>query len=64
MTRNARVSGAHITSYLKHELESLGLSNIKMNEFNDSKELGSLVSLIKQSLLNEYRACYPRVSAA
>ena len=37
------------------ELESLGLSGIKLNEFNDNIELKRLVNAIKEALLAEYR---------
>jgi hypothetical protein len=37
------------------ELESLGLSTIKLNEFNDNTELKRLVNAIKEDLLTEYR---------
>ncbi|HJS81210.1 MAG TPA: hypothetical protein VJ742_00065 [Nitrososphaera sp.] len=37
------------------ELESLGLSSIKLNEFNDNVELKRLVNAIKEDLLAEYR---------
>jgi hypothetical protein len=46
-----RISGADLMS----ELESLGLSTIKLNEFNDNSELKSLVSGLKQQFLDEYR---------
>jgi hypothetical protein len=38
------------------ELESLGLSNIRLNEFNDNVELRGLVERIKEGFLNEYRS--------
>jgi hypothetical protein len=37
------------------ELESLGLSTIKLNEFNDNLELKRLVNAIKEALMQEYR---------
>lgn len=37
------------------ELESLGFSSVHLNDLNDIAELGGLVELIKQSLLQEYR---------
>ena len=37
------------------ELESLGLSTIKLNEFNDNSELKRLVNAIKEALMQEYR---------
>jgi hypothetical protein len=36
------------------ELESLGLSTIKLNEFNDNSELKRLVNAIKEALMQEY----------
>jgi hypothetical protein len=49
------VEGSHEQTYLMSELESLGLSTIKLNEFNDNSELKSLVSGLKQQFLDEYR---------
>ena len=37
------------------ELESLGLTTIRLNEFNDNTELRRLVNAIKEDLLEEYR---------
>jgi hypothetical protein len=37
------------------ELESLGLTSIKLNEFNDNVELKRLVNAIKEDLLAQYR---------
>ncbi|HEX2014656.1 MAG TPA: hypothetical protein VLA68_05460 [Nitrososphaera sp.] len=37
------------------ELESLGLSSIRLNEFNDNVELKRLVNAIKEDLIAEYR---------
>jgi len=37
------------------ELESLGLSGIKLNEFNDNVELKRLVNAIKEALITEYQ---------
>jgi hypothetical protein len=42
-------------NYLISELESLGLSSIQINEFNDNRELRSLVKRLKESFLSEYR---------
>ena len=42
-----------------NELESLGLTEIRLNEFNDAKELGGLVNIIKEDLLKEYHNSYP-----
>jgi len=45
----------HEQHYLMGELESLGLSTIRLNEFNDNVELRSLVRSIKDAFLNEYK---------
>jgi hypothetical protein len=39
--------------YLMGELESLGLSTIQLNEFNDNFELKGLVKGIKEGFLKE-----------
>ena len=41
--------------YLMSELESLGLSTIQLNEFNDNRELSSLVKRLKEGFLTEWR---------
>lgn len=50
--------GVHINSheqnYLMSELESLGLTAIYLNEFNDNSELLGLVRHIKDSFLEEF----------
>lgn len=46
-----------------NELESLGLAKVRLNEFNDTKELGALVKIIKESLLKEYHNSYPIATA-
>ena len=46
---------AHEQGYLISELESLGLTSVRLNEFNDNGELHTLVSSIKEALLAEYR---------
>lgn len=38
------------------ELESLGLSTVKLNELNDIHEIGNLVENLKQMFLQEYRS--------
>jgi hypothetical protein len=38
------------------ELESLGLSTIRLNEFNDNIELRGLITRIKEKFLNEYHS--------
>lgn len=42
-------------NYLISELESLGLSTIRLNEFNDNRELWSLVKQLRQEFLSEWR---------
>lgn len=39
-----------------NELESLGLSIKKTNEFNDLKEMRSLTQIIKQTIYRDYKA--------
>jgi hypothetical protein len=43
-------------SSLLGDLESLGLSSIRLNEFNDNAELRNLANGIKQAFLKEYAA--------
>ena len=59
MGRGILTSESENRSLLKHELESLGLLQIRLNEFNDAKELDGLVTVIKESFLKEYHSCYP-----
>jgi hypothetical protein len=40
--------------YLMGELESLGLSSIRINEFNDNTELRGLVKALKEAFLRKY----------
>ncbi|MGI0013607.1 MAG: hypothetical protein ACREBU_09225 [Nitrososphaera sp.] len=47
-------SDTHEQHYLMGELESLGLSTIRLNEFNDNEELRGLVKRIKEVLLKQY----------
>lgn len=63
MAREILRSEYHKKSYLKNELESLGLTTIRLNEFNDAKELGGLVKMMKESLLKEYHDSYPVATA-
>lgn len=63
MAREILRSEHHKQSYLMNELESLGLAKIRLNEFNDAKELGGLVKTIKESLLKEYHNSYPIATA-
>ena len=55
MSRGHLQAKAHEQTFLMSELESLGLSGIKLNEFNDNIELKRLVNAIKEALLAEYR---------
>ena len=55
MARDTVHDKAHEQSYLMSELESLGLTTVRLNEFNDNEELGSLVKIIKEEFLAEYR---------
>jgi len=63
MARENLRSEYHKQSYLMNELESLGLTEMRLNEFNDAKELGGLVKMIKESLLKEYHNSYPVATA-
>jgi len=47
---------SHEQCHLMGELESLGLSNIRLNEFNDNVELRGLITSIKEMFLNEYHS--------
>jgi hypothetical protein len=47
-------ANSHEQSYLLGELESLGFSTIRINEFNDITELQDLVSAIKENFLTEF----------
>jgi hypothetical protein len=51
---------AHEQSYLRGELESLGLHSMQLNEFNDNGELRSLIKGIKESLLQQYDQAYKK----
>jgi hypothetical protein len=64
MAGNVLANEYHKQSYLKSELESLGLMQIKLNEFNDAEELRGLVNVIKESFLREYRKSYSTPDAA
>lgn len=55
MSRLIRQAGRHEQTYLMSELESLGMSTIRLNEFNSNEELKTLVNAIKQELLAQYR---------
>jgi hypothetical protein len=43
--------------YWCSELESLGLK-VRLNEFNDSKEIGNLCQIIKLKLYKKYKRIY------
>ena len=47
---------SHEQCYLMSELESLGLSTIRLNEFNDNIELRGLIIRLKEKFLNEYHS--------
>jgi hypothetical protein len=59
MARNILHDKAHEESYLMSELESLGLTSVRLNEFNDNNELHTLVKCIKEEFLAEYREGTP-----
>jgi hypothetical protein len=40
------------------ELESLGLESSKLNELNDSYEVGNLVENLKQMLYQDYKSTH------
>jgi hypothetical protein len=44
-------------NYWIAELDSLGLK-VRLNEFNDSNELGNLCNVIKQRLYKKYKKVY------
>lgn len=46
---------SHQQCYLMAELESLGLTSVRLNEFNDNVELKRLVNAIKEDLMTQYR---------
>lgn len=55
MSRVDYQARTHEQTFLMSELESLGLTTIRLNEFNDNFELRRLVNAIKEDLLAEYR---------
>lgn len=55
MARDILNEKAHQQNYLISELESLGLTTVRVNEFNDNNELDGLVRRIKDAFLAEYR---------
>jgi hypothetical protein len=55
LARDILQDKAHEQSYLISELESLGLTAVRLNEFNDNNELHALVRSIKEEFLAEYR---------
>lgn len=50
-----RMNIVHEQTFFLSELESLGLTSIRLNEFNDNVELRSLVDCVKENFLREYR---------
>lgn len=54
MFRDSVHCDSHKQNYLMSELESLGLTAIRLNEFNDNSELVGLVRHIKDSFLEAY----------
>jgi hypothetical protein len=44
-------------NYWVAELQSLGLK-VRLNEFNDSKEIGNLCNIIKSRLYRKYKKVY------
>jgi hypothetical protein len=52
--RTANEVVVHEQQYLMSELESLGLSTIRLNEFNNNEELRHLVHGIKETFLSHY----------
>jgi len=44
-------------NYWVAELQSLGLK-VKLNEFNDSNEIGNLCNIIKRRLYRRYKVIY------
>jgi hypothetical protein len=51
---------AYEQQYLMADLESLGLSTIRLNEFNDNRELRGLVKGMKDAFIRKYRGIIPR----
>jgi len=56
VARVVSLDHSHEQCYLMGELESLGLSTIWLNEFNDNVELRGLITRIKEMFLNEYHS--------
>lgn len=56
MARAVSLDYSHEQCYLMSELESLGLSTIRLNEFNDNIELRGLITRLKEKFLNEYHS--------
>jgi hypothetical protein len=54
MSKSFLQTEAHEHSYLKTELESLGLHSTQINKFSDNGELRNLIRGIKESLLQQY----------
>lgn len=45
----------HDQTFFLSELESLGFTSIRLNEFNDDRELRNLVNCVKENFLRAYR---------
>ena len=58
MSKSFMQTEAHEHSYLRGELESLGLHSMRLNEFNNNGELRNLIEGIKESLLQQYDQAY------
>jgi len=54
VARVVSLDHSHEQCYLMGE--SLGLSTIRLNEFNDNVELRGLITRIKEMFLNEYHS--------
>lgn len=54
MSRESQQNEIFDQSYFLSELESLGLTTIRLNEFNDVAELRSLTNGIKTEFLKRY----------
>jgi hypothetical protein len=55
MSGRYHTHAVHDQTFLLGELESLGFTSIRLNEFNDNSELHNLVNCIKENFLREYR---------
>lgn len=55
MSRRYHTNVVYEQSFFLNELESLGFTTIRLNEFNDDRELNNLVNCVKENFLKEYR---------